>query len=725
MHSGERALPIKVTGLPQIRRGHELTINSIVFGKTAPAMRCKSRISYAVALALLVACRIAHTAESDTAAEWSLLGRTPEMQHYSPLEKINQGNVRGLGLKWFADIDTKGGLLGNPLIAHGVVYQSGAGARVWAHDVHTGRLLWKFEPDFKFDGSLLVGLGALANRGLALWEDYLYVGTADCRLLAIDRRSGKQVWQTQACEAGLTISGAPRVGGGKVFIGNANGDMAPSRGFLSAFDARTGKPLWRFYTIPGDPAKGFGDKAMAMAAKTWGHEWWKNVSGGSVWDAITYDPKLNLVYFGTDGAQPMNPLKRGSGRGDELFTNSIVAVNADTGAYVWHYQTTPNDAWDFNSTMHIMIAELELQGAMRRVVMTAPKNGFFYVLDAHSGKLLAAKNYVPVNWASHIDLKTGRPVELPQARYYEHPGEEIVLSPGVVGAHNWQAMSYSPKTQLVYIPASLLPSKVQVSKEAAALGGEVRADWFWALKDPAFAGKAGRLIAWNPAAGTAKWTADLAVNINGGILSTGGNLVFEGTGDGYFKAYNAANGEQLWSFDTGSSIQAAPSTVEIDGEQLILLPVGIGGAMAKMAPGFLGQRANGPSRLLAFSVGANGLLPAREAEAPFPKPPRPRPTAAALIEQGRDLFTNAGCAECHGPDAKRQVGQSQVADLRRASAETHDQFFAIVLGGSRREKGMPVFAGALSGEDARTIQSFILNQAWDAYEQQTKSNSKQ
>jgi PQQ-dependent dehydrogenase (methanol/ethanol family) len=505
-----------------------------------------------------------------------------------------------------------------------------------------------------------------------------------------------------------------------VFIGNANGDMSPSRGYLEAFDAKTGKLLWRFYTIPGDPAKGFENKAMEMAARTWGKEWWKNVAGGSVWDAITYDQKLNLVYFGTDGAQPLNPLKRGSGRGDELFINSIVAVNADTGEYVWHYQTTPDDAWDYNSTMHIVIADLPFHGAARRVVMTAPKNGFFYVLDAHTGKLLAAKNYVPVNWASSVDLKTGRPRELPEARYFEHPDSEFSLSPGVMGAHNWQAMSYSPKTALVYIPASLLPTILRISKETAALGGDVHPDWVSPLSDPAFAGKAGRLVAWDPVAETEKWGVNLAVNTNGGVLSTGGNLVFHGTGDGYFKAYDAETGRQLWSLDTGSSIQAAPSTVQIDGEQLILVPVGIGGAIAKISPGFLGRRANGPSRLLAFSLGGTQSLPAHVQEAPFPRPPRPRPTSAESIEHGRELFADAGCAECHGPDAHRQVGLSAVADLRRASAETHDQIFAIVLGGSRKDKGMPVFAGALTPDDVKALQDFILSQAWDAYDQQNK-----
>ena len=354
-----------------------------------------------------------------------------------------------------------------------------------------------------------------------------------------------------------------------MFIGNANMDVSPSRGHVDAFDPRTGRHLWRFYTIPGDPAKGFENSAMAMAAKTWGKDWWKDIAGGSVWDAITYDLKLNLLYFGTEGAQPQNPLERGAGRGDELFTNSIVAVNADTGAYVWHYQTTPNDSWDYNATMHIMVAELSIAGKKRRVVMTAPKNGFFYVLDASTGKLLSANNIVPVNWASRIDMKTGRPVELPDARYYERPGERVFLSPGVYGAHNWQAMSYSPKTGLAYVPASVLPTIIELTKGSAALsgevhmdlGGDVHMDWWGLLRDPKYKDKAGRLIAWDPIAQKARWTVVLPFHTNGGTLATAGNLVFAGTADGQFCAYDAMSGHMLWSMATGSSIQAAPTWI--------------------------------------------------------------------------------------------------------------------------------------------------------------------
>ncbi|MCX7169691.1 MAG: PQQ-binding-like beta-propeller repeat protein [Proteobacteria bacterium] len=326
--------------------------------------------------------------------EWRLLGGNAEMQHHSTLRKINLDNVKDLGLAWYADVPTPDGLAGNPLVADGVIYQSGTLGKVWAHDLRSGKQLWEFDAQIKFDksGTVISFWGSRVNRGLALLDDKVFIGTGDCRLIAIDRKTGARVWETPACDAAAyySITGAPRVGNGKVFIGNANADSGATRGYVAAFDAGSGKELWRFYTVPGDPAKGFENKAMEMASKTWGHDYWKVSAGGaSPWDAMTFDPVLNQLYVGTDGPSPFNPKDRAQkGRGDELFTNSIVALDADTGAYRWHYQTTPNDAWNLAATMHIMIAELPIKGKPRRVVMQAPKNGFFYVLDAKSGKFI-------------------------------------------------------------------------------------------------------------------------------------------------------------------------------------------------------------------------------------------------------------------------------------------------------------------------------------------------
>lgn len=669
---------------------------------------------------------VAQAAERWGGAAWPVIGGSDKAQFYSPLSQINSSNVSRLKLQWYSDIPTSGGLMGNALVKDGVVYESGIWGRVWANDLRTGRLLWEFRPRIHFDGSVIEGLGGIVNRGVALWGRFVYVATPDCRVIAVDRSTGKEAWASKACGAGLTISEAPRAGGGKVFVGTVNMDLeSPGvSGYLEAFDGTTGKRLWRFYSIPRDPSKGYRDPGVAAAARTWGRDWWKRVSGGSVWGGITYDPELNLVYFGTDGAQPENPKKRGVGAGSELFTNSIVALNAGTGALAWYYQTTPHDPWDYNADMPIVIATLRIGGRARRVVMQAPKNGFFYVLDARTGKLLRAKNYVPVNWAARIDLKTGRPVELPGAQYYEHPGESVVVEPGVYGAHNWQAMSYSPRTGLVYLPASLVPTIFKVTSSFSSIGGDVSMDWRSLLCDPRYKGKAGRLVAWDPIRGRAKWTQPLRYFTNGGVLSTAGNLVFEGTASGRFIAYDATTGRELWAFATGSSIQAAPTTVKLGGRQLVLIPVGIGGGVGKLSPEFLGDEGNGPDRLLAFSLDGSAHLPRTSPEPPFQRPPRPRPESAALVARGRALFANIGCEDCHGPDAHRQPGPDEVADLRRLSAKQHDEFAAIVCG-LEEEKGMPNFASEVTGGDLQALQAFILNEAWDAYDGQQRHTGQQ
>lgn len=652
---------------------------------------------------------------------WPLLGRTADVQFFSPLEGINKSNIARLRLKWYADVPTTAGLLGNPLVTGGVVYESGAGGEIWAHDLSTGRMLWSYTPTVKFNGSAEMGIGATSNRGLALWGQYVYVGTPDCRLIAVNRKTGKLTWEVSACDPGasLTISGAPRVGGGKVFIGNANMDLGRGRAHIDAFDARTGRRLWQFFTIPGDPAKGFENRAMAMAANTWGTEWWKKSAGGSVWDAITYDPKLNFLYFGTGGSQPMGLRDRGAMRGNKLFTDCIIAVDADTGRYVWHYQTTPDDVWDYDATAHIMVAELTIDGRPQRVVMTAPKNGFFYVLDARTGKLISAQNVVPVNWASRIDIDTGKPVERPGARFYERPGESVEIMPSLWGAHNWQAMSYSPETGLIYIPAMDLSMSMELSSSPRDPRGAVQLDWSRDLHDPARQGRIGRLIAWDPVVQQPRWMVNLPHAVNGGVLTTAGGLVFQGTGEGSLYAYDALTGRRLWANYTGSAIQAAPSTVEHHGGQIILVPVGIGGTLARMAPELLGTEGGGPDRLLAFSLTGNATLPPNPADARFTRPPRPRPADSARVERGRKLFAERDCAECHGRDAIRHPGGDRVPDLRRISAATLEEFAAIVVGGSRRDKGMPVFAGQISTDELEELEAFILSQAWDAYESQS------
>ena len=652
---------------------------------------------------------------------WNLLGNGNEQQYYSSATAINDKNVKSLGLAWYSDIPSQDGLVGNPLVVDGVVYQSGALGRVYATDVRTGKLLWRFDPQLTLEGSSLATFwSARYNRGVAVWKDEVIIGTGDCRLVAVDRKTGKKVWDAVSCDRKQLegITGAPRVGGGKVFIGNNCIDSGVGRGFVDAFDAETGQRKWRFYTVPGaPPAMGYQNKIMEMAAKTWGSgEWWKKAVGcGSAWDAITYDPKTNLVYFGVDGPTPWNPKERAADAGDELFTNSIVAVNADTGQYVWHYKTTPHDAWNFDATMHIMVADLPIKGGSRHVVMTAPKNGFFYVLDAATGKFISGKNYTPVNWASHIDQSTGRPVPIKDANWWEHPDKATITSPGPLGAHNWQAMAFNPATGLVYIPVLIAPTEVTVNPKAA-VGGASFDPYYGLGNDPKWKAY-GELVAWDPSSQQARWRARHVLPINGGITSTAGNLVLQGTADGYFEAYSADKGVKLWSMHVGESIMAAPTVVTVDGEEIVLVPAGnsasvvLGTYMAKLSST---PATRGASRLLAFRLGGTATLPATK-PITIALPPRPK-QPMDIAKKGAILFEQKFCVDCHGYSAVNAGGS--IPDLRNASALTHDTFEGIVIGGLRNDKGMPRFD--ISAEDAKAIHAYLINQAWLGYESQSR-----
>ncbi|MDB6105834.1 MAG: luh [Gammaproteobacteria bacterium] len=682
--------------------------------------------AFLLSFCAVVTGRAATASEAAAGSEWRLLGGNADAWHYSALDQISDHNVQRLGLAWMADIPSKDGLTGNPLVAEAVVYQSGPLGRIYANDVRTGKLLWRFGPQVNFDEktSLAAFFRSRYNRGLALLGDNVDVASGDCRLFAVDRKTGKEVWEAVSCDRSKQygITQAPRVGDGKVFIGNNCIDGGYERGYVDAFDAKTGKRMWRFYTMPGDPSKPFESKAMEMAAKTWGTGYWDKTHGSvSAWDAMTYDEKLNLLYIGTGSGSPWSPKERAPDAGDELFSNSIVAVNASTGDYVWHYQTVQHDGWDFDATMHIMLAELPVKGSTRRVVMTAPKNGFFYVLDAKTGQFLSANNYLPVNWASHIDPKTGRAVTLPDARYWEHPGEATIVSPGPLGAHNWQAMAYNPATRLVYIPAYVIPTSMKPDPKAL-VGGMEFDMYYGSAGDPKWTSR-GELIAWDPITQTARWRVKRSIPLNGGVLSTAGNLVFQGTAEGTFDAFAADTGKPLWSFNAHGAIQAAPTTVQIDGEQLVLVAAGNAGSATigtYLARYTSTPESRSPSRLLAFKLGGTGTVPSTVVQ-DIPQPPLPRPSAA-LAKQGGVYFENEFCVDCHGIGAEN--ARSSILDLRLASAQTHQQLPAIVLGGLRRDKGMPAFPN-LPVEELKAIQAFILSEAWAAYDQQQARAARQ
>jgi quinohemoprotein ethanol dehydrogenase len=663
-------------------------------------------------------------------AEWKYLGGNAEAWHYSSLSQVNRQTVSKLGLAWYTDLPTREGTVGNPLVVDGVVYQSGAFAMAFATDIRTGKLLWSYAPKLDYNRDF-VGLWAIrTNRGLAMWNDKLIIGTGDCHVIAVDRKTGKAVWDSMSCATNESqgITGPPQVGGGMVFVGNACADTGLARGFVDAFDANTGAHKWRFYTVPSTNPAENTTPLMKKAAETWGKTGLQKTHGcGSPWHGLTYDPVLKLLYIGVAGPAPWNPGERAPDMGDELFSTAIVAVNAENGEYVWHYTTTPKDAWNFDATMPITIAELTLDGARHRVVMQAPKNGFFYVLDAKTGKLLRANNIAKVTWASHIDMKTGRPVELPGARYYQNPDHRAIVQPGPGAAHNWYPMSYDPKTGLVYVPISEMPTLMEVIPADAAgggiaVGGNTFLDMNLGVHNPKYRSQMyGVLVAWDPIANKARWKTKQADLVNGGTLATAGDLVFQGTTSGRFQAYDSGTGKLVWSWQGVGAIQSAPTTVEVDGEQVIVVASGnaTAGALTPYFAPTATAMSVGPSRLLAFKLGGTAKLPPAQPAAPFTQPPWPRVTKAAA-RKGELLYYTFACDLCHGADAIGSAGG--VADLRRTSDATRRDMHNIIQKGARRALGMPQFAD-ISDESIEAIKDYLTNQSWFFYDKQEREKA--
>jgi PQQ-dependent dehydrogenase (methanol/ethanol family) len=639
--------------------------------------------------------------------QWLSVGRTYDEQRFSPLSQINTSNVARLGLAWFADFDTNRGQEATPLEIDGVLYVSTAWSKVKAYDARSGRLLWAYDP--KVPGEF-AGRGCcdVVNRGLAAWNGRIYVASYDGRLIALDASTGAVVWEvlTLDHDKPVTITGAPRVLAGKVVIGNAGGEFGV-RGYLSAYDASSGQLLWRFYTIPGDPAQAFENATLRKAARTWHGKWWEIGGGGAVWDGMAYDPKLNLVYFGTGNGSPWNRGYRGNGGGDNLFVASIIAVNADTGAYVWHYQETPGEEWDYDATSPLMLADMTLAGKARRVLMQAAKNGFFYVWDARTGKVLAAKNFVTTTWASAVDLKTGQPIITAGARY-EVTGKPFIIQPGAQGAHSWHPFSYNPTTGLVYFSAIETSMAVKsasnfVARPMAAnvgLESPMPASIYDDLKSNAPRTAQSQLIAWDPVREREVWRSPVLGTIGGGTLSTAGGLVFQGTNKGRFVAYDAAEGRELWSLDAQTGVVAAASSFELDGVQYIAQEVGYG-----LAPYGVSNR----SRLLVFKLGGTDSLP----PAPPPPPPpvlNPPPSIASpqTIEAGHQQF-QSHCAMCHEP---LYANRSVFPDLRYSPAlNSAAAFAAIVLEGALQPAGMASFKGKLTVEEVESVRAYMIERA--------------
>ena len=662
--------------------------------------------------ALAAAC--APGGDGNGEGEWAVIGGSHDEQHYSDLQQINESNVGELGLEWAYDLETDRGVEGAPLYDDGVLYVTSAWNVTHAVDARTGEELWKYDPEVPAKFARWACCDVV-SRGLALWEDKAIIATLDGRVIALDRETGEPVWTAQTLdhEGRYSVTGAPRAFKGMVVIGNAGADFN-ARGYVTALDADTGEQLWRFYTVPGDPENPDGevsDKPLAeIAAPTWNGEWWKQGGGGTAWDAIVYDEELDLLYIGVGNGGPMAQAFRSPGGGDNLFLASIVAVRPETGEYVWHYQANPGEQWDYTNTQPILLAELEVEGEQRKVLMQAPKNGFFYVIDRTDGKLISADNFAPANWAESIDVETGRPVENTEiARYDNNPR---LMAPGPGGAHNWQPMSFNRETGLVYFPVTehwmaypLGPGRPESNVAQATIAS--RQQTAMKLMAEAEARENAWLTAWDPVSQKEVWRVPHSRPGSGGVLSTAGGLVMQGNPDKKLAIYRATDGALLWEYDTQNVPMAAPITYTLDGEQYIAITTGWGGGMAlvEMSQG-KPPLVNGPARLMVFKLGGKGELPAfdpdegeQRVEPPLSRAPEEQ------IEKGRVLFQDT-CSTCHGVNAR-----GGLKDLRWMTRETHAQFDRIVLEGLRADKGMPEFSGELSAEDVAAIHAYITARA--------------
>jgi quinohemoprotein ethanol dehydrogenase len=625
--------------------------------------------------------------------QWLTTGRDFGKSHYSPLAQINRDNVSRLGFAWDYDTHTVRSLEATPIVVDGVMYTSGSVGHVYALDAKTGKELWTYDPK----NDLRVNQRACCdevNRGVAVWKGKVYVASFDGHLIALDANDGHEIWRVDTIvdkQKAYTSTGAPQIAGKVVVIGNAGAEY-DARGYVSAYDLDTGKLAWRFYTVPGDPSKPFENPELEMASKTWDPKSnWAMGGGGTVWGDMAYDPELNLLYFGTGNGTYYDQSKRSPSGGDNLFIASLLAINPDTGRLVWYYQEAPGDQWDYDVVQQIVLADLKIGGKVRKVLMQAPKTGFFYIIDRKTGEVLSAEKFVPVTWADHVDLKTGRPVEAPDARSYRYSSNgKRLIEPSPMGGHNWNPMSYDPQTGLVYIPATENGQEGIFSGESYLRAWDpIRSKTVWDVHRPGW---------WD----------------RGGTLATAGGLVFAGTVTGHFYAYDALTGKMLKDSDVGTSIMAGPMTYMIDGTQYVAVMAAWGGGgwnfVHESSAAY--QRGN-EGRIIAFKLDGGktpipALLPPIQ---PIPQPP-PLNASAETIKKGADLFS-AHCSSCH-----LNVPGSLAPDLRRMRPETHDAFKQIVLGGALINAGMPPWDDVLNPADADAIHAYLISIAWDAYNKQ-------
>jgi quinohemoprotein ethanol dehydrogenase len=644
--------------------------------------------------------------------DWPMHGRNSHEDRFSPLSEINRDSVSRLGLAWSYATGSDRGLEATPLIIDGVLFATSSWSIVFALDAKTGRELWRHDPQVPRWKARHACCGVV-NRGVAHLNGRIYSGTIDGRLIALDAKTGGLIWSVQTADPGqpYTITGAPRVVKNRIMIGNGGAEFGV-RGYFSAYDADTGKLAWRFYTVPASKDGPHEHPELAIAAKTWSKDsLWESGLGGTVWDSMAFDPELDLLYVGTGNSSVYDREKRSPGGGDNLYLASILALRPDTGELVWYYQTTPGEHWDYTSTQHMILTDLEWKGTRRKVLLQAPKNGFFYVLDRITGELLSAEKFVHTSWASHVDLETGRPAERAEAHWSKH---DAFVSPSPPGAHNWHPMSFHPGTGLVYIPASesayaYLPNASFRFRPGLWNTGEDLTRLHELIEDYSdgrfLPCGLTRLIAWDPIREEKAWEVLHDSGVPGGTLATAGGLVFQGIGQGRFAAFDAATGDRLWSSDVGIDVMAAPVSYRVDGEQYIAVLAGVGGSQGNHQSKFDHDNAG---RVLSFKLDGSAPMPAVKLR-PKRKVSHPRlDVPPETINRGRQVYAEV-CFSCHGMGLE---SSGVYPDLRTASAETHQQWDAIVRGGIRTDKGMPSFADAVSAEDAKAIQAYVLDRAW-------------
>jgi quinohemoprotein ethanol dehydrogenase len=641
--------------------------------------------------------------------DWPAFGRTYGEQHYSPLQQIDRQNVKTLGLAWSLDMG-QGNTVSGPIEVGGTLFFATGYSVVRAVNASNGKLLWIYDPKAAEAAGqkLRDGWGI---RGAAWWNGKIYVGTQDGRLIALNAGSGKPIWSaaTVGKDDVRFISGPPRVFDGKVIIGHAGGDFGPMRGYVTTYDAETGRQLWRFWTVPGNPAEGFEDEAMRMAAKTWSGQWWKYGGGGAAWNAFTYDADTNTIFFDTGNGEPWNYRVRSNGRGDNLFLASMIAVDASTGKYKWHYQFNPGDTWDYDAVEDMELADLPINGKLRKVVMVAPKNGFFYVIDRLTGAVISAEPFVKVTWAKKINLHTGRPVENPSARFPER--KMVTAWPSSAGGHNWQPMAYNPIEKLAYIPTTesgmtFSDAGIDYAKWKHALGHTFdTAENLGFIKNTQPLNLTGWLTAWDPIAQRLRWRVQQPSASPAGVMTTAGGLVFQGRIDGKLQAYDSRTGKVLWSFEADGPILAPPITYMIDRKQYITVLEGIGSAgtlgeaLQKFQLDFYGT----PRRALTFELGGKERLvsPDRQIREIQSDPTfKPEP---AKIDAGERSF-GMRCFGCHGVNA---VSGGFAPDLRRSPVPLSPPAFSdVVRDGALVPKGMPRFE-ELSNQDLEDLRYYI------------------